>query len=213
MIHRHATSRRRAAGLSIVETLVSLALAGVLMAAIMVALDVSFHAYATAAETASTSSSSRLVMQRLMGMIRSGALHDAYDPDDADVSLEDPSVGPIHTVGIQLYDYQGNLVRVWWTRPDGGLATDPGTLWYTQGASTPAPLLEGVVAQIDADTTEPYLFTLQSRASEGGLLLSRATVDLTVEPGADATLSLEAHQGAGSAVRLVASTAPRKNID
>jgi hypothetical protein len=152
-------------------------------------------------------------MQRLMAMIRTGALHDAYDPDDDDATLQPPTDGPLYCVGIQLFDFNGNLIRVWWQINASYNEANLGDLWYTQGSSEPAPLLERVTAQLTPEDEEPYIFALTSRYSDGGLLLSRATVDLTVEPGADATLMLEDAQGAAPPVRLVASTMPRKNLD
>jgi hypothetical protein len=203
---------RRAAGLSLVEMLVALSISVWLLTAVMVALDASFHAYATAAESASTQSSSRLVMQRVMTMIRSSTLHDAYDPGSATVTLAQPSAPPVQAVGIQMIDAQGRLIKLWWAANAAYGDADLGDISYKADASATQPILEGVRIQRTA-ANAPYLFTLTSRSSGGGLLLSRATMDLTVEPGADATLALESAQGASAPVRLVASAMPRRNLE
>ncbi|QNN22447.1 hypothetical protein HED60_09225 [Planctomycetales bacterium ZRK34] len=203
---------RRAAGLSLVELLIALSISVWLLTAVMVALDASFHAYATAAESASTQSSSRLVMQRVMTMIRSSTLHDAYDPGDASVTLDQPANPPVQCVGIQMIDTQGQLIRLWWAANASYGDADLGDMYYKAGANATQPILESVRIQ-RTDANDPYLFTLASRSSDGGLLLSRATMDLTVEPGADATLALESAQGVSSAVRLVASAMPRRNLE
>jgi len=151
-------------------------------------------------------------MQRLLGMIRTSTLHDAYDPNDATVGLADPSQPPVQSVGIQMVDSEGQLLRVFWQANNGYGDADLGDLWYELGGADPQPLLERVRVQRTMDDA-PYLFTLASRDSETGLLLSRATIDLTAEPGADATLALESVRGASAPIRLVASTVPRKNME
>lgn len=211
MTGRCKSTPRRSAGLSIVELLVSLVICALLLTAITVALNASFHAYATAAESASTQSSTRLVTQRLLSMIRSGDVHDAYDPDDATVTLALPSLPPVQSVGIQLITNDGELLRVWWKANAAYGDADLGDLMYSLDASAAQPLLEQVWAQRTA-SDDPYVFTLTSRSSDDGLLLSRATMDLAVEPGADATLALESARGASSTVRLVGSTMPRRHI-
>ncbi len=204
--------RRSSAGLSIVELLLALAISALLLTAITAALNASFHAYATAAESASTQSASRLVMQRLLAMIRGGTLHDAYDPDNAGVTLGWPTDPPVQSVGVQLYDLDGQLIRVWWRVNTAYGDADLGDLHYSLNGSAPQPLLERVRVQ-RTSSSQPYIFTLASRSSDDGLLLKRATVDITVEPGADATLALESVRGTADEVRLVGSTMPRRNLE
>lgn len=204
-------SRRRQGGLSIVELLIALALSALLLTALAVALNASFHAYATAAESASTQSSSRMVMQRMLSMIRNGTLHDAYDPNDAAVSLASPSEPPVKSVGIQMVSPHEELLRVWWQANTSYSDSSLGDLMYAVDGQTPQPLLERVRAS-KTSNGNPYVFSMASRSSENGLLLSRATIDLEVEPGADATLALESARGASEAVRLVGSAMPRRNL-
>lgn len=201
------TPRRR--GISITEMLVALAISAMLLTAVTVALNASFYAYANAAESASTNSSVRLVMQRMMRMIRNAHLHDAYDPDST-ISLQPPGSGPLHTTGIQMLNHDGTLVRIWWEVNTEYNDPFVGDLWYSEGNAV-HPLLERVTAQEHEE--EPYVFALLSRDSREGLLLSRATLDLMVQPGADATLTVESAQGKSPPVRLIASTMPRRNMD
>ena len=206
-----AIQKPHSVGLSIIELLIALSISAVVLVAVVAAIDVSFYAYASAAESASTQSASRLVMQRLITLIRTTTLHDAYDPNDPTVTLGNPAQPPVQSVGIEMVDPDGRLLKIWWAlNADYGDA-DLGDLWYQQDASDPQPMLESVRIQRTAAGGLPYLFTLSSRSTDQGLVLSRATIDLTVEPGSDATLSLEAYQGAADPVRLVASTVPRKN--
>lgn len=66
---------RPAAGLSIVELLISLAITAMLLTATMVAIDASFYAYASAAESASTQTTTRLAVHRLNALIRTSSAH------------------------------------------------------------------------------------------------------------------------------------------
>lgn len=65
----------QARGLSIVELLISLAIVAMLLTATMVAIDASFYAYASAAESASTQTTTRLAVHRLNALIRTSTAH------------------------------------------------------------------------------------------------------------------------------------------
>ncbi len=207
-----AFRNRRSRGLSLVEMLVALSISALLLVAIMVALNASFYAYATAAESASTQSCSRLVMQRTLQLIRTATLHDAYDPADASVTLAEPGAAPVQCVGIQMVNPAGQLLKIWWTVNATYHDTNLGDLQYSVAGGAATPLLERVHCQRTAQN-KPYIFTLASKDSDSGLLLSRATLDITVDCGADATLALEDVRGAAAPIRLVASTDPRKNLE
>jgi prepilin-type N-terminal cleavage/methylation domain-containing protein len=205
------TRNPRRRGLSLIEMLVSLAISALLLTGVMVGLDASFYAYAAAAESASTQSSSRLVMQRLIQMIRTATLHDAYDPANVLLTLGQPAAGPVKSVGIQMVTAEGKLLKVWWAVNTAYNNPDVGDLNYSLDGSATTPLLEQVSCQRNGP--KPYIFTLASRSSDSGLLLSRATVDLTVNSGADATLTLESVHRSAPPIRLISSTMPRRNMD
>ena len=205
------TRRRSAAGLSLIELLIALSISALLLTGVMVGIDTSFYAYAAAAESASTQSSSRLVMQRLVQMIRTASLHDAFDPGNAALTLGPASAAPVKSVGIQMMTTNNQLLKVWWAVNAAYHDADLGDLNYSLNGSPTAPLLERV--RIQRANTMPYIFTLSSRSSDSGLLLNRATVDITVESGADATLAIESVRGSAPPVRLIASTMPRRNMD
>lgn len=225
---RCRTTPRRSAtllrpGLSLVEMLIALAISAVLLTAVMVALNASFHAYATASESASAQSSIRLVMHRLLTMIRTTTDHAAWEPGAVAPWLPNPAEPPERTTGIIMLDKQDREIRIWWTLNTSYSEDNLGDLWYwrsdfdANGNGAPddderQPLLERVTARTDADGN-PYIFALSSRLSDRGLLLRRATVDLTIEPGTDATLALESARGSASPIRLIASAMPRRNLD
>ncbi|MEX2671873.1 MAG: prepilin-type N-terminal cleavage/methylation domain-containing protein [Phycisphaeraceae bacterium] len=197
-------------GISIMEMLIALAISAMLLTAVTVALNASFYAYASAAESASTHSSVRLVIQRAMRVIRTSAADkfDAYDPSGT-VALEANTV--VRTVGLEMENEVGRRVYIWWEANENYESALLGDLWYREDDMTAQPLLERVEARVHDE--KAYVFALRFRQSAAGLLLSRATLDLSVQPGADATLSLESSQGKSAPVRLVASAMPRRNLD
>ena len=92
----------RAGGFTLVELLMALAISAVLLTALTVALNASFHAYATAARSASTHASARLVMYRLLGAIRTSSLHEGYDVSTGALGLNAPTADPLRCLGIRM---------------------------------------------------------------------------------------------------------------
>ena len=68
--------RRSQRGLSLIEMLLALTIVAMLLGATMVAIDASFYAYASAAGSASTQTSTRLTVHRLLKLIRTSRAHD-----------------------------------------------------------------------------------------------------------------------------------------
>ncbi len=193
-----SSSRR---GLSLIELLISLAITAVLLTATMVAIDASFMAYASAAEQASTQTASRLVVHRLLAYIRTGTAHGPLTPDpnaDPPVTLDGDTISSNY---LELIDPNGKLIRVEYNAEEQTLY---GTISDMDGDNaTTQPLLTGVTA---------CAFSANRRLDANGVLvLNRATMDLTVVPNADTSTTIE--RGPGTAVRLIASTMPRKLDD
>ncbi len=192
------SARRRAAGLSLVELLVSLAIVALLLSATMVAIDASFRAYASAAESASTQTATRMVTHRLLTLVRTSTAHGPLEPSvDATwpVTLTGDTLESRH---LTLIDNRGNELRIEY-RP----ANDE--LWLIKkpfggGATVTQPLLSGVTAAT--------FHALRRQDSSGVWVLERASVDITVQPDTDATLAIESANTPAS--RVVASTMPRR---
>jgi len=196
---RRVAGRRRAAGLSLIELLLALAISAMLLTATMVALDASFMAYADASEQASAQAATRMITHRLVTLIRTSTAHGPLLPDagtDPPVTL---SGNTITSYYIELIDPNENVVRVEYRQDEEELwviTTPPGG-----GATIEQPLIGGVTAC--------QFFAVRRIDDETGLwILDRATMDLTVMPGVDATLALE--NGHPQPIRVIASTAPRK---
>ncbi len=193
---RHRTLLVR--GLSIPELLISLAIVAVLLTATMVATDASFRAYASAAESASTQTATRLVTHRVLTLIRTSVAHGPLLPDtsstppvtlDGDV-LQSPYLELIDPEGNEIrIDYHASMEELWITfKPADG------------GDAVHQPLLGGV--------TDAKFFCRRRRDRLGVWVLERGSMDLTIQPDDDASLDIEnVHV---PPIRVVASTMPRK---
>jgi hypothetical protein len=178
--------------------LTALAITAMLLTATMVATDASFKAYAQTAAQASTQAATRMVTHRLMSMVRTSTAHGPLMPDAGAQPPITLNGDTITSNFLELVDSRNNLVRVEYRVQEQ-------ELWATitplaGGAATSQPLLAGVT-----DCT----FFAHRRVSEGNVfVLERATMDLTAQPPADATVELE--NGKPRPVRVVASTMPRQ---
>ena len=101
---RKAKPRRR--GFNLVEMLIALAITGALLGATMVALQASFMAYQTTTEVASTHTISRLIMNRMLTLIRTGQEFGPFpvDPQDSIVISNE----------IQFFAPNGDLITLRW---------------------------------------------------------------------------------------------------
>jgi len=196
---RHKTIRRRlrSRGLSLVEMLISLAITAMLLTATMVAIDASFQAYAAAAESASTQTSTRLVTHRLLSLMRTSTAHGPLLPETG-VTLSGTTLTSPY---IELLDPDGNLIHLEYDGTDEMLYV---TITPFGGSvATREPLLGGVT-QCE--------FKLVRRLDEDGVwVLERGSIDFTVQPDEDTSLSIEGD--AAEAMRVIASTMPRKLED
>lgn len=245
MIRSRTTSRRSARkgprrAFSIIEMLVALTISGTLLTATLVALDVMFKRYTVISDSASSHVVARVVMQRIMGMIRTGhdfgpvpadVFNTALNPADYSsiefVSFDDPATNTREITRIQRRASDSSVV-------DGEVTGQRGpfTLWLVIDRTvngvlthTERPMLDGV---LDAKFNLEY---------DVGPRLVRATVDITIQPmgtnfakyDADAgswtvtEYNDQSHQwverksmsGGENApmVRLVGSTSPRASVD
>ena len=207
-IARDGYRHHRDRGLSLIELLLSLAISAMLLTATMVALDVSFRAYADAAEQASTQAATRMVTNRMLTLMRTsteyGPLEDtdldsAHPDNPFDFNLVATVNGDVITSNfINMFDSNNNDVFVAYddTLDMLVLSIDP------PGAVGPQtqPILGGVTN---------VQFSSARRLDDDGLwVLSRGTMDITVQPDTDTTLAIE--NGNAPPIRVIGSTMPRK---
>ncbi len=197
--------KSHSAGLSLVELLIALAITSMLLTATMVAIDASFQAYAAAAESASTQTATRMVINRLLTLVRTSTAHGPLldDPTDTPpvVLLADGKT--IESYYLTLLNTQGDLIRIEYRNATH--ATNPNELWMIMdpaggGAQVEQPIMGGV--------TDAKFFTTRRLDKDGVLVLQRGTIDLTVEADEDNTLALEGAEL--PPIRVIASTMPRK---
>ncbi len=195
----------KARGLSLVEMLIALAITAILLTATMVAIDASFQAYAAAAETASTQSATRMVINRLLTLVRTSTAHGPLldDPTDTPPVILLADGATIESYYMELLDPDGNLIRIEYR--DSTHATTPNELWMIitpagGGPDQEQPVLGGV--------TDAKFYTHRRYDNDGVLVLERGSIDLTVEADDDNTLALEGAEL--PPIRVIASTMPRK---
>ena len=193
-IRPYRTARR---GFNLVEMLIALVITAVLLTATMVALDASFMAYQATTEEASTHTISRLIMNRMLTLIRTGREFGPFPVNPQDSLVQDDF--------IQFLTPNGEVLELRWVELEEALYVirDPGGLneWHL--------LLEGVVRQDDPNNPGDYIrpFTLEYKL---GRKLYRATIDLTVVPDDNMSVTLDGDNQ--RVIRLVASAMPRTEV-
>ncbi len=177
--------------------LIALVITATLLTATMVALDASFMAYQATTEEASTHTISRLIMNRMLTLIRTGREFGPFPVNPQDSLVQDDF--------IQFLTPNGEVLELRWVEVEEALYVirDPGGLdeWNL--------LLEGVVRQDDPDNPGEYIrpFTLEYKL---GRQLYRATIDLTVVPDDNMSVTLDGDNQ--RVIRLVASAMPRTEV-
>ncbi|QQE12999.1 prepilin-type N-terminal cleavage/methylation domain-containing protein [Planctomycetota bacterium] len=208
MMHNKRLKNRavihRQRGLSLVEMLLSLAITAMLLTATMVAIDTSFRAYASAAESASTQAATRMVINRLLMMVRNSTAHGPLTLTsarsiDADATESDSTISCNY---LEMLDSKGRLVRIEYNKDEQQLYVrlDDNGNFIFDSDETYQPLLGGVTQAV---------FHVRHRIDrQGVLVLERGSIDLTVMPDRDNTLSIESAEQ--SEIRVIASTMPRR---
>lgn len=181
-------------GFNLIELLLALSISALLLTATMVALRVSFMAYQSTTEVASTHTIARLAMHRMLALIRTGT---EFGPVPAD-----PHDEIVAGNEILFRSPTGTEMQLLWDPGTEALYIDPDT----SDADAPILLLEGVVEQLDEDGDPVPPFTLEF---ERGFTLYRATIDLTIVPDDNMDVDLDGVNE--QVIRLVASAMPRRS--
>ncbi len=171
-------------GFNLIELLIALAITAALLSATMMALRASFMAYPSTTEVASTHTISRLVMHRMLALLRTGQ-------DFGPLPLT-PLDSIVDSNYIEFFTSDGQLITLDWVDADDTLYV---VLTDENGLETPYPLLEGVTS---------CNFTLEY---ELGYKLHRATIDMTIVPDDNMSVTLDGDNQL--VIRLVASAMPR----
>lgn len=190
---------------NLVELLIALAITAALLSAVMVALHTTVLAYQTTTEEASTQTISRLIMNRMLTMIRTGREFGPYP--------NNPLESIVTSDFIQFRTLDDRVITLEWKEepdPVNGFPRGEALYVTVDNGTTQATnvLLEGVKPQFVQAGNEPpervRPFRLQF---EKGRKLHRATIDLAVVP--DDNMSVQLDGDNTGVIRLVASAMPR----
>lgn len=205
---------------SLIEMLIAIAISSAILSAMMVSLDTTFKGFETNADSASSHVVTRIAVNRLLTMIRTGTefgpvpadvLDTDVNPLIADyfefVSERDADGDPVTITRVEFrYPGEGALYRSW------GINQDPPELDFT-----PADTGELHLVQLDVATGEETEFLLLNEVRSArfvlryaiGPHLERATIDLTIDPRTQDETHFASDASAQS-VRIVASAMPRQ---
>ena len=188
--------RRTTRGFNLIEMLIAMTITATLLVAVMVALHASFMAYQSTTEVASTHTIGRLAIHRMLALIRTGQVFGPFpiNPQDSIVSSSE----------IEFLTPTGNLVRLEWFETADATHPEPLALYAVINNGTPRLMLEGVVQQPDGAGGLTLPFTLEY---ELGRLLHRATIDITLVPDDNMSVTIDGDNQ--QQLRLVASAMPR----
>lgn len=211
-------SARRA--FTVLEMQVATLISALLMSATLVALDTTFKAYEINADAASSNVVTRIVVNRVLAMVRTGRDFRPL-PDDVLANSENPVlsdymefVSAVDADGIPTevsrieyrYAAEGAQLRVWGNgepEPDLGFEpTGPGELWLVRITLSDDSTQEAMLL----DQVRSCRFVLRYGI---GPRLERATMDLVVEPDAPESVRV-ASDAPPRVTRLVASAMPRR---
>jgi len=205
--------RRRA--FSMIEMLIAITISATLLTATLSALNASFIQYKVITESASTHVVSRIVMNRILSMVRTGS---EFGPFPADVL--DTAQNPLQSDWIEFVsarDAAGGIDRI--TRiehraaPDGSPPDAAGALWFVlldPDLMNPDDPEAGILEEHELlSGVENAVFTLEYGV---GPMLRHATVDLTIRPNdsRDLTVGAVSNPAEAQTIRLIASAAPRQ---
>lgn len=189
-MHGKRRARRRR-GLTLIELLIALAITATLLAAMLMALQAAFRGYQASVEQSSTQLTGRVVSQRILALVRTGAGFGPLPADPRERFVEGDSLA------ITLENGETVTLR---------LDRTAETLFIRAGAGDERTLLAGVRGPVDAEGAPRGAFTLEF---EKGTSLVRASFDLTVESDFETQLTMEGDEV--TPLRIVGSASPRRS--
>lgn len=196
--HRQPRARL---GFNLIELLVALAISAALLTATLVALNASYTAYQRTTKAASTHTISRLTMDRIMTLIRTG---EAFPPPPG--TPVSPTGQVVFSNSLDVITPYGDGYVIGWDPNEEELyiaTLDPNTWEPVQ----PFHVLLDNVTQYNPDNPGNPIppFTLEY---ERGYILNRATVHLVIESEEDSSLTIEGNRP--FEIRLVSTAMPRR---
>lgn len=200
--HTRFGSPRSARAFNLVEMLMALAISASLLTATLQALDASWRGYKQVSESASSHVVSRIVVHRVLAMIRTGT---NFSPAPADVL--DAAQNPMVSTSLEFVTDEdrraGNGRRTRLERRSPTATAGEFELWYVVIDGTSAAIID----------ERPLLRNVRECSFiveyEPGPRLTRATIDLTVQPNDDRDIQVNIGNELAN-IRLVSSAVPRQ---
>ena len=213
----------RGRGFSLIEMLIALTISATLLTAALGALDAMFKGYQQTAESVSTHVISRIAINRMLNMIRTGSdfgpfpsdvLDNTTNPLRADyfeyVSAKSASGATTEVTRVEYrYPDHAALLRTW------GASGNPPALHFTP--TGPGALYLVVTNTTSNTSTESLLLSGVNSATfelnyDVGPRLVRATIDIVATTSESADIDVKVG-AAPQTIRMIASAVPRRNID
>jgi prepilin-type N-terminal cleavage/methylation domain-containing protein len=185
------TRGRARRGLTLIELLIALAITATLLAAMLMALQAAFRGYRASVEQSSTQMTGRVVAQRILGLVRTGAAFGPLPADPRDRFVQGDSLAITLDTGETLtlrLDRAGE------------------TLFIRAGSGDERTLLSGVRGPVDDEGAARGAFMLEL---EKGTSLVRASFDLTVDSDFETQMMLEGDEV--TPLRIVGTASPRRS--
>lgn len=212
-------------GFSVVEMLIATTISATLFTSLLVSLDAMFKGFEQTTDSASTQVVSRIAVNRVLAMIRTGdefgpipasVLNECNNPIAADffefVSARDDTGNATTITRIEFRDGTGTATNAQWSalcdEPTGGISgPSPGSLWAITTVINPASgNIESTTERLLLEGVRNCVFTLTYRP---GPRLERATIDITIDPQIDDAIDITTG-AVPKTTRIIASAMPRR---
>lgn len=215
----------RSRGFSVIEMLIATTISATLFTSLLVSLDAMFKGYEQTTDSASTQVISRIAVNRVLAMIRTGdefgpipasVLNECNNPIAADffefVSARNAAGAATTVTRIEFRDGSGTASNAQWSAmcdtPTGGVSgPSPGSLWVITTQLNPATgSVESTTERLLLQGVRNCVFTMTYRP---GPRLERATIDITIDPQIDDAIDVTTG-AVPKTTRIIASAMPRR---
>lgn len=216
-------ARRR--GFSVIEMIIAMAISATLFTSLLVSLDAMFKGYEQTTDSASTQVISRIAVNRVLAMIRTGdefgpipdsVLTECDNPIAADffefVSARSEAGAATIITRIEFRDGTGEAPQAQWSAmceaPTGGVSgASPGSLWaITTNLDPDTGSVTSTTERLLLPGVRNCVFTMIYRP---GPRLERATIDITIDPQIDDAIDITTGT-VPKTTRIIASAMPRR---
>ncbi len=175
-------------GFTVIELLIGMAIAAVLLTGLFASIHSSVDAYERSAADGVNRLTSRLLVERIALLVRTGS---SFGPLPANAAINE-----VESDTIEITTPSGQQITISWNSTDETLEMD------VDGVSS--TVLGGVTQVTGGTTISPFLLQF-----ENGTSLQRVTINLAVTPDPEHATNMD---GEGETVRLTTSVMPRAQL-